>query len=166
MNHITFAGGTVNYADKGTTTAPAADIDATGGVSFASSNATAGSKFAVKGSHGLFHLRQVGGVLSLADGDLDGPVAFSFSGVTMGADKKRQPSSGDGSAGHLRVARSGTDYELHLSGGVHIKGSGAGNDVDFTDQAMTVVVDQAGNFKSFSGDESTSGTPTPKQQPK
>lgn len=166
VNVSTFDGSTVRYLDKGSAAAQAADIDVTGSVTFQSANTSVGSKFSLTGSRGTFQLRTPsGGELTLATADIDGPVTYSFTGVRVGKDQKTEPTKGSGTAGHLHLVRSGsdgTDYELHLSGGVSIKGTGSGIDADFPKtESVTVVMDEEGNFKSVSTDESVSGTLTP-----
>jgi hypothetical protein len=166
-NKITFTGTTVNYTEKGTVDSPAADIDASERVTFKSANSAVGSKFALNGSHGVFNLKTLSGDrLGLSEANLDGPVSFSFAGVRVVVDKKPQSSSGSGTAGHLTVVRGdGLDYVLHLSGGVSLKGVGGGFDADFPKtEAVTVVLDQDGNFKSLTTDGSVSGTLTPSKK--
>ena len=96
--------------------------------------------------------------MQLNDADLDGPVTFSFSGVA--ADKDKKPASGHGTAGHLRITRGGpggSDYELHVSGGTTLTGSNGEFDINFKEQAATIVIDESGNFVSFVGADSASG---------
>ncbi len=159
-NKIVFGSASAVYTDEG---ADAADINTTGGAHFSSVNIATGSKFLLKGSNGTFHLSTPANQeMSLQNADLDGPVTYSFAGIHVGKDQKSEPVSGGGTAGRLKLTRSGTDYVLYLSNGFSLKGIGLGFALDVPGAgAITVTIDESGNFKGFSSDDDTPATLTP-----
>ena len=165
--HTTFAGSSVNYTNAGGADDQSADLEVLGGVDFASTNQTVKRSLTLKGSHGLFKLREIDGSMGIASADLDGPVSLHFSGVLV--DKKKGTKTvvaGNATGGHLTLLRpeSSTNYIIRMSGGVHlVETVGPNPGAEFTTTDVTLEFDANGTLIKFGGeDESTTTVPAGK----